>query len=29
MNAYSSRSAWDTATISVVLALEKGDKVWI
>lgn len=29
MNAYSSRSAWDTATISAALALVKGDKVWI
>lgn len=29
MEVYSSRSAWDTATISVALALVKGDKVWI
>lgn len=28
MNAYSSRSAWDTATISAALALVKGDKVF-
>uniref|UniRef100_K1PCG0 Uncharacterized protein n=1 Tax=Magallana gigas TaxID=29159 RepID=K1PCG0_MAGGI len=26
MEAYSSRSAWDTATISVALAIVKGDK---